>query len=131
MDKVLWDPLSINPNAIHLLEANQDKINWIMISGNPNAIHLLETNQDKFNPKWLTLNPRIASIIEKGAIPIDINLFGWTDWKNFCRHPESIPFLHTHQERINWHGFSENPDIFELDIEAMRKKVVEITHQLL
>jgi hypothetical protein len=36
--------LSGNPNAIHLLEKNQDKIDWRVLSRNPNAIHLLEKN---------------------------------------------------------------------------------------
>ena len=44
-----WDILSSNPNAIHLLEQNQDKINWLWLSGNSNAIHLLEQNQDKID----------------------------------------------------------------------------------
>ena len=43
--KLDWSMLSKNPNAIHLLEANQDKIDWYMLSTNPNAIPLLEANQ--------------------------------------------------------------------------------------
>jgi hypothetical protein len=46
--------LSINPNAIHLLEQNSDIINWDYLSANPNAIHLLEQNQDKIN--WMLLS---------------------------------------------------------------------------
>ena len=30
----IWDGLSSNHNAIHLLEQNQDKINWSELSGN-------------------------------------------------------------------------------------------------
>ena len=45
--------LSGNPNAIHLLDKNQDKIDWVRLSGNPNAIHLLEKNQDKID--WVRL----------------------------------------------------------------------------
>jgi hypothetical protein len=37
-----WESLSINPNAIHILENNIDKINWNYLSYNPNAIHILE-----------------------------------------------------------------------------------------
>jgi len=54
-----WGQLSENPNAIHLLEKNQDKINWDGLSCNPNAIHLLEKNQDKINLVGLSLNPSI------------------------------------------------------------------------
>ena len=36
IDKIDWNGLSRNPNAIHLLEANQDKIDWVDLSRNPN-----------------------------------------------------------------------------------------------
>ena len=36
MDKVDWNHLSKNPNALHLLEQNVDKIVWYGISINPN-----------------------------------------------------------------------------------------------
>ena len=35
-DKVDWNMLSCNPNAIHLLENNLDKVNWLYLSKNPN-----------------------------------------------------------------------------------------------
>ena len=38
-DKLDWEYLSSNPNAMHLLEANLDKNNWMNLSKNPNAIH--------------------------------------------------------------------------------------------
>ena len=50
--------LSMNPNAIALLERNQDNIwCWVMLSDNPNAISLLERNQDKIDWCWLCANP--------------------------------------------------------------------------
>ena len=41
MDKVFWEWLSSNPNAVHLLEKNLDKVYWKWLSYNPNAVHLL------------------------------------------------------------------------------------------
>ena len=38
INKISWDLLSSNPNAIDLLERNQDKINWDYLSLNQNAI---------------------------------------------------------------------------------------------
>jgi hypothetical protein len=38
-----------NPNAIRILEKNQDRIDWDKLSENPNAIYLLEKNQDRIN----------------------------------------------------------------------------------
>ncbi len=39
--KVIWEPLSGNPNAIYILQKNKKKIDWEYLSKNPNAIHLL------------------------------------------------------------------------------------------
>ena len=60
VDKINWNMLSENPNAIHLLENNLDKINWIHLSLNPNAIHLLENNLDKINWYALSRNPNLT-----------------------------------------------------------------------
>ena len=43
LDKIYWDHLSCNPNAICLLEQNPDKIDWFkvdwfVLSKNPKAI---------------------------------------------------------------------------------------------
>jgi hypothetical protein len=34
MDKITWQSLSQNPNAIHILEKNKDKIDWYSLSQN-------------------------------------------------------------------------------------------------
>ena len=54
INKINWDLLSKNPNAIELLKENQDKINWNILSLNPNAIELLKENQNKINWKYLS-----------------------------------------------------------------------------
>ena len=36
-----------------------NKLNWQMLSENPNAIHLLEQNPDKIYWPWLSKNPSI------------------------------------------------------------------------
>ena len=63
--KIDWIELSYNPNAISLLEQNQDKIDWVELSGNPNAIHLLEQNMDKINWNTLSENPSIFKLNTK------------------------------------------------------------------
>ena len=59
IDKINWDRLTRNPNAIHLLEKNLDKVNWCLLSQKPNAIYILEKNLDKVNWYWLSENPSI------------------------------------------------------------------------
>ena len=63
-DKLDSDMLSVNPNAISLLEQNPDKINWNLLSLNPNAISLLEQNPDKINWFILSLNHNAIKILE-------------------------------------------------------------------
>ena len=46
-DKLNWNTLSCNPNAIELLRENQDKINRYNLSENPNAIKLLRKKPKK------------------------------------------------------------------------------------
>ena len=66
-DKIVWQGLSSNPNAIHLLEANQDEIeiNWTLLSQNPNAIPLLEANQNRIDWVILSSNPNAIHLLEK------------------------------------------------------------------
>ena len=59
INKLYWNLLSGNPNAIKLLEQNPDKIDWSCLSENPNAIKLLEQNPDKISWIGLSINPSI------------------------------------------------------------------------
>ena len=61
-EKINWDNLSKNKNAIHILERNLDKINWDNLSENPNAINILKANQDKINWIQISLNPSIFEL---------------------------------------------------------------------
>ena len=45
IDKINWNMLSKNPNAIYLLKANPDKINWKILSRNYNAVNFLQRGQ--------------------------------------------------------------------------------------
>ena len=58
----------MNPNAISILENNQDKVDWNQLSQNPNAIDLLDKNQDKISWYYLSKNPNaIGDIIHAKA----------------------------------------------------------------
>ena len=58
-NKICWEYLSSNPNAIEILKENQVKINWCYLSSNPNAMSLLKENQDKINWFQFSKNPNI------------------------------------------------------------------------
>jgi hypothetical protein len=42
IDKINWQNLSLNENAILLLENNIDKINWHNLSRNKNALSIFQ-----------------------------------------------------------------------------------------
>ena len=92
-NKIDWDMLSKNPNAIELLKKNQDKINWIILSLNPNAIELLKENQDKINWEILSFNPNVIELLKEN------------------------------QDKINWGYLSKNPNIFKYDYKQMKKNM--------
>ena len=46
-DKINWKNLSLNINAVDILEKNINKIDWFKLSLNINAIRILENNLDK------------------------------------------------------------------------------------
>ena len=54
--------LSLNLNAIKILEKNQNKINWYSLYSNKNAIKLLEQNQNKINWYNISKNPSIFEL---------------------------------------------------------------------
>ena len=48
INKLNWDYLCLNPNAIKLLKENQDKINWLYLSLNPKSLDFLKEYLNNF-----------------------------------------------------------------------------------
>ena len=92
INKIDWEFLSRNPNAIHLLEQNLNKIDWCWLSVNRNAIHLLERNLDKI------------------------------DWGRLPFNPNAIHLLEKNLDKIDWDRLSQNPSIFEYDYKSMTNR---------
>ena len=74
LDKVDWCNLSLNDNAIEILENNKDKINWYYLSLNPNAINLIKNNLDKIDWNILSMNPNAIDILENNKYD-ELNYF--------------------------------------------------------
>lgn len=62
IEKINWNYLSVNKNAISVLEKNPDRINWSCLSVNKNAISILENNIDKINWEFLSSNVNIIEL---------------------------------------------------------------------
>ena len=103
-EKINWDSLSENPNALPLLEKNLDKINWYLLSNNPGAIPLLEKNLDRINWHMIALN----------------------------HSRDTIRLFEQNQEKVKYASvyLSQHPSIFEVDKEAVYKKIDEFARML-
>ena len=65
IDNLDWVLLTLNPNAIHLLEKYPEKIYWDWLSINPNAIHMLEKHFNKINWSYLSEKPKRNTYFKK------------------------------------------------------------------
>ena len=137
-DKLYWTFLSLNLNAIDLLEDrieyetsltkeqyiylnnNQEKIDWDFLSSNPNAIKLLEKNQNEIYWSCLSSNPNAINLLkdrikyEKSLTDAQFNrLENKINWKSLSENPNAIDLLKENQDKINWFVLSSNPAIFK------------------
>ena len=68
----ILDLLSPNPNAIHILEQNQDKINWNSLSANPS---IFEYDYEAMRER---MRPLAEELMSKMFHPR--NFEKWIDW---------------------------------------------------
>jgi len=139
MDKVDWDGLSQNYNAIHILEKNLDKIYWNKLSENYNAIHILEQNIDKISVERLCWNKNGFQLLLRlnhafrddciYNIHIVFNYFDYCEKNNIpfnlISYLSKYGYTEKHMEFLkhnNNHVYlSKNPNIFEYDYKRMRE----------
>jgi hypothetical protein len=124
-DKLDWDCLSENSNAIDLLKENQDEINWKYLCLNPNAIELLKKNQDRIKWEYLSANPNAIDLLKENISRSDIY------WKYISSNPNAIDLIKERieyensltkkeyndlylEDKINWNNLSGNPNAIDL-----------------
>lgn len=137
--------LSSNPNAIKLLEKNQDIIDYSRLSGNPNAIKLLNIvlteNPDIIDYDNLFLNPNASRLLHSGYKPTEqlkikkicrlhnleeIKSLKNPDWDELYSNPVAINLIY---KKVSKETLSiperqkifENPNIFITDKELKSK----------
>ena len=118
LEKLNWQWLSSNPNAIDLLREKmdnenklsqevlnkvniKDKIDWQKLSGNPYAIELLEekiTKENEMSKEYLETLHYVDKI----------------NWKSLSENPNAIELLKKNQDKIDWRNLSRNPNAIEL-----------------
>jgi len=115
VDKLNWLNLSMNPNAMPLieqhLEERKDDLNWSVLCSNPAIGSLLKPElfrlcEKEIDWKYLSRNPR--------AIPFLKNHLNKVDWYYLCENEEALSILEQHQEKIEWLALSSNPNAMNL-----------------
>jgi hypothetical protein len=104
-----WVEVSIHAEVIYL-ESHLDKLDWEELSRNPNAIPLLEQNMDKIDWLWILHNPNVYPFLKKHWVHAQEKI----NWNVLSRTPEAIPFLKEHLDKINWYYLCEMPDAISL-----------------
>ena len=129
-DKLDWDCLSENSNAIDLLKENPNKINWKLLSNNPNAIDLLKERIEY--EKTLTIEQyNNLELYEKihwsnlsanpNAIDLLLKNYNKINWINLSKNPNAIKLLLTNKDEINWRYLSGNKNAIKLLLDNKKK----------
>ena len=86
INKINWDNLSLNSNAMELLKKNQDKINWFFFSQNPNIF--------TYDYKKMKENMKNSGIAEELMAYIfhPKNMDKWNDL-GFMEHQEMLELI--------------------------------------
>jgi len=115
-EKLDWNFLSRNPNAIDLLKENQDEINWDALSANPSqgAIELLKENLYEINWAKLSLNTNAIELLKENKTKID--------WNRLSANPAAIELLEANTDKIDWLYLSSNPAAMDL-LKANRDEI--------
>ena len=93
---------------IPFIEENIDKIVWNYLSGNPNAIELLEKNPDKIDWYWLSENPNAIHLFEKKMKDIKTTTI-YSLFLRICRCDPTYIYDYSCVANFNWSRLSENP----------------------
>jgi hypothetical protein len=104
-----WTEVSIHAEVIYL-ESHLDKLDWEELSRNPNAIPLLEQNMDKIDLLWILHNPSICPFLKKNGVHVQEQI----NWNALSRTPQAIPFLTEHLDKVNWYYLCQMPDAISL-----------------
>ena len=92
-NKINWNLLSMNPNAIKLLINNIDKINWNSLSSNPNIHDFVKKIKKKYYK-----NSRIY--LEK------------LNWSLLSLNPNAIELLTEYPDKIYWENLFKNKSVY-------------------
>jgi hypothetical protein len=130
VDKISWEFLMKNPNAIQIYEDYPEKIEeiqsyafWQELCQNPYAIHIIEKNLHKIpDHGWAALvkNENAIHLIEKNLDKLDYiglnSLYQRTYvcWERLSENPAAISFLKKNIDKIRWEHLIKNPNAIQI-----------------
>lgn len=124
--KNLWAYICENPNAVHIIEKNQDKINLQALCYNYNATHLIEKRLDEIkNDGWYNLSGNINGIYImkdrlhklKTLVEIEEKDFDYSaeGWHLLSKNPKAYDIIKKNMDKVCHCIFkNENPAIVNL-----------------
>ena len=136
-DRIDWDLLSMNrnPEAIQLLKKNPYCISrvscYLAMNSTDEAIQLLINNMDKITEdSWSGLainrNPKAIQLLKDNLDKLDnYQVLSYT------KNPYIIDLLKENQHLIFWDVLSDNPNIFKLDYEQMKKNFEPLAKEII
>jgi hypothetical protein len=121
-DKLVWDWLSGNPNAIDMLRENKGEICWLNLCNNPEAIELLKEYRKKIDWPTLSGNPNASELLkERIEYENKLNEIEYKNikynkicWGTLSGNPNAIDLLKNNKDKIAWEVLSGNPNAIDL-----------------
>ena len=93
-----WYNLSLNENAVKILEKYPEKIKWINVSQNKNAIDFLKRNPEKINWTQLTTNENASELLTD-YFEQNFNKIRW-DYLGLNKSKFAMDYIETHFNTI-------------------------------
>jgi hypothetical protein len=140
-DKVCWQRLLKNKDAVDFIEQNKIGIFWNILARNENAIHLLEKHffditKDSIDNSYrknmayinkLCKNRNAVHLIQNYIDQFWINK-GKLNWRRLSKNPGAIELLKNNLDRVDWYALLSNENIISL-LEQLPEK--ELGHVML
>jgi len=105
---IKWDYLSLNENAVHILEKYTHKINFENLSLNRNAMHLIQKYIYKIDMRKLSANESAIEFFKKNPKNIV--------WEIFSSNRKGIPLFKENAEKVHWNKalLIKDPEIIDI-----------------
>ncbi len=116
-----------NKDFLHILEENKEKIDWINISSNPHAYRFLKENLDKISWYQFSINSSDEAVEYLIQNPEKIK---W-DFFSSNRSLKAMEYMSKNIDKIRWLAITNNPNIFMMDKEFLRKRMDIVREELM